>query len=70
MWSLSGTGKKIKMYERKSVQMRMAKRSFMLALISIFMVGCGVNSKKADDITTGTSSQEQQQDADRGDGDS
>lgn len=44
--------------------MKMIKRCFVIALISFFLVGCGVSSNELDDNKTENKSQEGQQDTD------
>lgn len=46
------------------MKMRIVKRCFVIALISLSIAGCGVNSNKVDDAKTQNRSQEEQQDAD------
>lgn len=46
------------------MKMRMVKRCFVIALISVLLVGCGASSNELDDNKTENKSQEDQQDTD------
>lgn len=50
------------------MKMRMVKRCFVIALISVLLVGCGASSNELNDNKTENKSQEDQQDTDISDG--